>query len=84
VATLEELAQNPNETNAINAQNQLSAFKLKLSRYLRTHKQSHSWQVDSWMNRLITLENILKYGEAMVANQSSAKTSALKMLETSN
>ena len=84
VENLENLVENPSVENAIAAQKQLSAFKLKLSRYLRRHKQNNSWQVEAWMNRLITVENILKYGEAMVANQSSNNTSAFKTSESMN
>jgi uncharacterized lipoprotein YddW (UPF0748 family) len=68
---LQTLAENPSVDNAVNAQRQLSSFRLRLSRYLSRHKQANSWQVESWMNRLITVENIVKYGQTMVANQNS-------------
>ena len=66
---LQELSENPSVGNAIKAQRKVSAFRLRLSRYLGDYKQTHAWQVEAWMNRLITVENILKYGETVVANQ---------------
>ncbi len=77
---LQELAKNPTVNNAIAAQRKLSTFKVKLSRYLAQHKQMNSWQVESWMNRLIALESMLKYGETMVVSQSSNEnTSAFQL-----
>lgn len=81
-ANLQVLAQNPSVRNAVTAQRQVSSFRLRLSRYLTQHKQANSWQVEAWMNRLITLENILQYGQTMVANQSSHNnTSAFQPLD---
>ena len=79
--TLQTLADSPSIDNAVDAQRQLSSFRLRLSRYLSRHQQTHSWQVKAWMNRLMTVENILRYGETMIANQSSNGTSALQTLE---
>ena len=80
--TLEQLVQNPTTDNAIKAQKQLSVFKLRLARYLKRHEKINSWQVKTWMNRLITVENILKYGEAMAINRIYHKSSAFQVLDS--
>ena len=69
--SLKELSENPSVSKSIAAQRKVSSFRLRLSRYLTQHKQNNAWQVEAWMNRLITVENILKYGETKVANQKS-------------
>ena len=60
--SLKELSENPSVGNAIKAQRKVSNFRLRLSRYLSQHKQNNAWQVEAWMNRLLAVENILKYG----------------------
>ncbi|MBL1209429.1 family 10 glycosylhydrolase [Geminocystis sp. GBBB08] len=67
---LKNLAQNPTSNNLIIAQKELSSLKMKLPNYLGKYKQQQPLQLDTWMNRLITLENLLQYGErTIIANQ---------------
>jgi hypothetical protein len=43
---------------------------MKLPSYLGKYKQQQPLQLDTWTNRLITLENLLQYGErTVIANQ---------------
>jgi uncharacterized lipoprotein YddW (UPF0748 family) len=63
---LKQLAENPTTNNLIVAQKQLSSLKMKLPSYLGKYKQQQPLQLETWMNRLITLENLLQYGERTV------------------
>jgi len=66
---LKQLAQNPSPNNLLIAQKELSSLKAKLPRYLAKHQQKNALQVETWNNRLMTLENLLQYGErTIIAN----------------
>ncbi|WP_373479551.1 glycoside hydrolase family 10 protein [Geminocystis sp.] len=66
---LKQLAQNPSGNNLLLAQKELSSLKAKLPRYLAKHQQKNALQVETWNNRLMTLENLLQYGErTIIAN----------------
>jgi hypothetical protein len=60
---LEQLAQNPSQRNLLLAKNSLSRFRSRFSVYLKEHRNLKPLQVESWENRLMTLENLLNYGE---------------------
>lgn len=60
---LEQLAQNPSQRNLLLAKNSLSRFRNRFSVYLKEHRNLKPLQVESWENRLMTLENLLNYGE---------------------
>ncbi len=67
---LKTLAENPTTNNLIVAQKELSSLRGKLSSYLGKYKQQQPLQLDTWTNRLITLENLLEYGErTVITNQ---------------
>lgn len=67
---LKQLGENPTTNNLILAQKELSSLKMKLPKYLGKYKQQQPLQLDTWMNRLITLENLLQYGErTVIANK---------------
>ncbi len=74
-AALKKLSENPSALNIKNAQSKLTSFRQKLSQWTSKHKQVKPLQVKSWENRLITLENLLKYGErrAMSGTNNVAK-----------
>ncbi len=78
---LQVLTQKPTPTNALKVQKQLSSFRNRLSRYSAQHRKTNSWQVESWMNRIMTIENMLRYGQTIVVDQNteSEDTSASKM-----
>ncbi|BAQ63442.1 glycoside hydrolase family 10 protein [Geminocystis sp. NIES-3709] len=67
-----QLAENPTQSNLTTTQKELSSLNMKLSKYLSQHKQEQPLQVQTWQNRLITLDNLLQYGErTIIANRSS-------------
>ena len=68
---LQKLASKPSNTNLMAAQFALSSLRRKLPKYLRQHQQKQPLQVQSWQNRLITLENLLKYGNRIVLDSNS-------------
>ncbi|HIK36718.1 MAG TPA: family 10 glycosylhydrolase [Geminocystis sp. M7585_C2015_104] len=67
-ARLRELVNNPSGNNLKHAQSELSTLKFKLSRYLEREKRQNPALVDSWFNRLITIDNLLRYGERTMLN----------------
>jgi uncharacterized lipoprotein YddW (UPF0748 family) len=74
-SNLRQLASNPTPRNIITAQSSLSSFRQKFSRWTAEHDQMNSLQVKSWGNRLITLENLLKFGERISQTQTLEVTS---------
>lgn len=70
-----KLAANPSQRNFLAAQSALASFRNKLNTWTRKHEQEQPLQVESWENRLVALENLLKYGQRIVlgGNSSLAK-----------
>lgn len=63
---LKKLAENPSNENLTIAQQELSKLTMKLPTYLAKHKGEQPLQVQTWQNRLVTLDNLLHYGERTV------------------
>ncbi|BAQ61488.1 FenI [Geminocystis sp. NIES-3708] len=63
---LKQLAENPTNNNLIATQKELSSLKTRLPKYLGKYQQQQPLQLDTWMNRLITIENLLQYGERTI------------------
>ncbi|WP_330203881.1 glycoside hydrolase family 10 protein [Cyanobacterium sp. Dongsha4] len=61
-----DLAQNPTPAKLKDLEKDLSIFKVRFSHYLAKHNQENPEQVETWKNRLATLESLLKYGERTV------------------
>lgn len=68
--SFQALAENPTSANLATAKKDLSNFKVKFDRYLAKHQQKHPHQMQTWVNRLKTLDNLLKYGEKTIASES--------------
>ncbi len=63
---LQKLASKPSNIHLMAAQSSLTSLRRKLPQYLRKHQQQQPLQVKSWENRLITIENLLQYGNRTV------------------
>ena len=68
---LQKLASDPSNRNLMAAQSALTSLRRKLPKYLRKHQQQKPLQVQSWENRLVTLDNLLKYGNRTVLDPNS-------------
>lgn len=66
---LNQLASNPTTANLKTAQRLLSAFESQFQRSMRLQALERGYQVESWENRLATLEMLLRYGERVVLKQ---------------
>lgn len=76
---LNQLAENPTPSNFQAAQLELVNFRKRLPQYLAKHTEKQPLQVQSWQNRLLTLENLLNYGQRTVlANSLKNNTNAMK------
>ncbi|AFZ47399.1 protein of unknown function DUF187 [Cyanobacterium stanieri PCC 7202] len=64
--TLKQLAENPTQSNLRSAKNSLRRFQTGFSNYTREYSNGQPLQVESWQNRLVTIENLLNYGERRV------------------
>ena len=73
---LNNLAKNPSLSNFQTAEAELVSFREKLPRYLAKHKKNNPWQLQSWQNRLLTLENLLNYGQRTILANSTNNTNA--------
>ncbi|MDJ0520017.1 MAG: family 10 glycosylhydrolase [Trichodesmium sp. MO_231.B1] len=60
---LEKLADNPNNSNLNNAKSSLRRFQLKFRNSMSVHARENHYQVQTWQNRLTSLEMLLDYGE---------------------
>ncbi|WP_413165711.1 family 10 glycosylhydrolase [Capilliphycus salinus ALCB114379] len=69
---LNELAANPTAQNFNNAQRLLSAFQAQFQRSMRLQALERRYQVESWENRLASVEMLLRYGERVELNPSTA------------
>lgn len=61
--TLKQLAENPSQNNLTLAKNSLRRFQTGFVNYTREYSSMRPLQVESWQNRLVTIENLLNYGE---------------------
>ncbi|MGI0481484.1 glycoside hydrolase family 10 protein [Geminocystis sp. CENA526] len=69
---LKQLEQNPSPENLATAETELSSLKMRLPQYLGQHKKQNQPQVQTWQNRLIIIDNLLKYGQrTVIANRSN-------------
>ena len=60
---LNQLADNPDNSNLNNAKSNLRRFQLKFRTSMSIHAKENSYQVQTWQNRLTSLEMLLNYGE---------------------
>ncbi len=65
---LEKLADNPDNSNLNNAQRNLRKFQLKFRTSMSVHGRQNPYQVQTWQNRLTSLEMLLNYGERVRLN----------------
>lgn len=72
LAKLNNLASNPSNSNFMAAQSALSSFRQKLPQWTRQHEEIKPLQVESWKNRLVTLESLMKYGKRTVLENKSS------------
>jgi uncharacterized lipoprotein YddW (UPF0748 family) len=63
------LASNPSAENFNNAQRLLTGFRDLFQRSMRLQALEQSYQVESWDNRLASLEMLLRYGERVELNR---------------
>lgn len=63
---LDKLAKNPSTANFQVAQAELIKFRENLPRYLSQQSQQNPLQLQSWQNRLLTVENLLNYGQRTI------------------
>jgi hypothetical protein len=72
---LNQLAANPSMQNLSLAKASLSSFRFQFSRWMQQQAVAQPYQVQVWDNRLATIEQLLRYGERTVLNQSRPKVS---------
>ncbi len=65
---LEKLADNPDNSNLNNAKRNLRKFQLKFRNSMSVHARQNAYQVQTWQNRLTSLEMLLNYGERVRLN----------------
>ncbi|GGA01528.1 family 10 glycosylhydrolase [Okeania sp. KiyG1] len=62
-ADLNQLAENPDNSNLNQARNSLRRFQLQFRSSMSVHGRENAYQVQTWQNRLAALEMLLNYGE---------------------
>ncbi|MEM1171092.1 MAG: family 10 glycosylhydrolase [Cyanobacteria bacterium P01_H01_bin.35] len=65
---LEKLADNPDNNNLNDAKRNLRKFQLKFRTVMSVHARENAYQVQTWQNRLTSLEMLLNYGERVRLN----------------
>ncbi|NET17375.1 MAG: hypothetical protein F6K08_33440 [Okeania sp. SIO1H6] len=60
---LNQLAENPDNSNLNKARNSLRRFQLQFRGSMSVHSRENAYQVQTWQNRLAALEMLLNYGE---------------------
>ncbi|MFB2934661.1 glycoside hydrolase family 10 protein [Aerosakkonemataceae cyanobacterium BLCC-F154] len=63
---LNRLAEKPNASNLDAAKKALKLFRFQFSGWMRLHSMRNNYQVQTWNNRLASLERLLNYGERIV------------------
>ncbi|MBE9229252.1 family 10 glycosylhydrolase, partial [Phormidium sp. LEGE 05292] len=66
------LAEKPNASNFDAAKKALTLFRFQFSGWMRLHSMKNSYQVQTWNNRLASLERLLNYGERIVLKRSNS------------
>ncbi|MGL5060610.1 MAG: family 10 glycosylhydrolase [Microcoleus sp.] len=64
-----QLAASPNAGNLATAKRLLADFQTLLQSSMRLHSSDNSYQVQTWQNRLESLEMLLRYGERVELNR---------------
>jgi uncharacterized lipoprotein YddW (UPF0748 family) len=67
---LSKLAASPTAENLATAKRLLAGFQSQLQSSMRLHSVENSYQVQTWQNRLESLEMLLRYGERVELNRS--------------
>jgi len=69
---LNRLAEKPNASNFDTAKKALTLFRAQFSGWMRLHLMRNNYQVQTWNNRLASLERLLNYGERIVLKRSNS------------
>jgi hypothetical protein len=70
---LKQLSEKPSSESLLSARNALTAFRRQFDPWMQQHKTTQPYQVEAWKNRLMTLDQLLNYGERTVLNRDSQK-----------
>ena len=66
---LSKLAANPSSENLATTKRALRSFQSQFPSSMRLHSAENSYQVQTWQNRLESLDMLLRYGERMELNR---------------
>ncbi|MEG4285318.1 family 10 glycosylhydrolase [Microcoleus sp. A006_D1] len=66
---LSKLAANPSTESLATAKRLLASFKSQFQSSMRLHSADNSYQVQTWQNRLESLDMLLRYGERVELNR---------------
>ncbi|WP_293128226.1 family 10 glycosylhydrolase [Microcoleus sp. bin38.metabat.b11b12b14.051] len=66
---LSRLAANPNRESLTTAKRLLASFQSQFQSSMRLHSADNSYQVQTWQNRLESLDMLLRYGERVELNR---------------
>ncbi|XWK89767.1 MAG: family 10 glycosylhydrolase [Phormidium sp.] len=66
------LAEKPNASNFDAAKKALTLFRFQFSGWMRLHSMKNNYQVQTWNNRLASLERLLNYGERIVLKRQNS------------
>ncbi|MEG4379135.1 family 10 glycosylhydrolase [Microcoleus sp. M2_C5] len=66
---LSKLAANPSRESLATAKRLLGSFQSQFQSSMRLHSAENSYQVQTWQNRLESLDMLLRYGERMELNR---------------
>ena len=66
---LSKLAATPTPENLTIAKRLLASFETQFQSSMRLHSAENSYQVQTWQNRLDSLEMLLRYGERVELNR---------------
>ncbi|MFB2920079.1 glycoside hydrolase family 10 protein [Aerosakkonema funiforme] len=69
---LDRLAQQPNANNLAAARNSLREFRAQFGIWMSQHSTQNSYQVQTWNNRIVSLEKLLNYGERVVLKRQNS------------
>ncbi|NJR58737.1 MAG: hypothetical protein HC769_07705 [Cyanobacteria bacterium CRU_2_1] len=68
---LAELANDPSSRRLEQARTRLQTFRSQFAGWMHLQALTEDYRVQTWENRLATLENLLNYGERVVLEQDS-------------
>jgi uncharacterized lipoprotein YddW (UPF0748 family) len=66
---LNKLAQEPNASNFAAARQSLTTFRTQFPMWMSLHTTQNWYQVQTWENRLLSMERLLYYGERILINR---------------